>query len=606
MNSTVTAASNAGGSRSDPDLLNWQGIALISATDEAMPVSHPICSDSYLGKAMSMEFDYIIVGAGSTGCVLASRLSESPSNKVLLLEAGQDAAPWQIRMPLAVDALLNGTEYNWGFSSEPIPGANNRQVRQPRGRVVGGSSAINGMVYTRGNPQDYDEWESLYGCSGWNYNSLLPYFRRMEHAPWGDPKYRGHGGPLKVTRPDIRDKPLQLAFLKAGRELGYPVSDDYNGAQQEGFAVEEQTISGGSRISAATAYLTPDVRARSNLVIIPSSVVSRIVFTESRATGVKVLSNGNPESYACRKEVVLCAGAVGSPHLLKLSGIGPAQELRSHGIEVLHDNPEVGRNLQDHPLVSLRFACRRPVSLFRYTRFPRKAWAGIQWFANRSGITASNNFEVAAYIRSRSGVSKPDFKLEFFPLALSPYDYKPYPFEAFQVVVTLQNAKSRGKIALRSGNISDAPAIHLNFLESGDDIASFREGVKLTREIVRSSSFSDLYKSELDPGDEFDDPVRLEEWIRQRVSTAYHTSCTCRMGPKGRPGSVVDTELKVKGVSGLRIADTSVLPNIISANTNATAMMLGERAADLVNGTRLPEAQDAEYWIAPNWRTSQR
>lgn len=552
-----------------------------------------------------MDYDYIVVGAGSTGCVVASRLSEHPSNNVLLLEAGPDAAPWQVRMPLAVDTLLNGTEYNWAFESEPIPGANNRKLRQPRGRVVGGSSAINGMVYTRGNPQDYDEWESLHGCTGWNYRSLLPYFRRMEHAPWGDPKYRGRGGPLKVTRPDIRNKPLQLAFLEAGRELGYPASDDYNGAQQEGFAVEEQTISGGTRISAAAAYLTSDVRARSNLAIIPSAVASRIIFNGRQAVGVEVLIKGETQTFKCTKELVLCAGAVGSPHLLKVSGIGPADELRSHGVEVLHDNPEVGNNLQDHPLVSLRFASKRAVSLFRHTRFSRKALAGIQWFANKSGITASNNFEVAAYIRSRPGVSKPNFKLEFFPLALSPIDYKPYPFEAFQVVVTLQNAKSRGRIALRSGNISDAPAIHLNYLESGDDIASFQEGVKLTREIVRSSSFANLYKSELDPGEEVDDPVRLEEWIRQRVSTAYHTSCTCRMGPRDGPGSVVDTELKVNGVSGLRIADTSILPSIISANTNATAMMLGERAADLIIGTQLPLAQDAEYWVA-HWRSSQR
>jgi len=553
-----------------------------------------------------MDYDYIIVGAGSTGCVVASRLSEHPSNKVLLLEAGPDAAPWQVRMPLAVDTLLNGTEYNWAFESEPIPGANNRKLRQPRGRVVGGSSAINGMVYTRGNPQDYDEWESLYGCTGWNYRSLLPYFRRMEHAPWGDPKYRGRGGPLKVTRPDIRDKPLQLAFLEAGRELGYPASDDYNGAQQEGFAVEEQTISGGTRISAAAAYLTSDVRARSNLAIIPSAVASRIIFNGRQAIGVEVLTKGGTQTFTCAKELVLCAGAVGSPHLLKVSGIGPADELRSHGIEVLHDNPEVGNNLQDHPLVSLRFASKRPVSLFRHTRFPRKAFAGIQWFANKSGITASNNFEVAAYIRSRPGVPKPNFKLEFFPLALSPFDYKPYPFEAFQVVVTLQNAKSRGNIALRSADITDAPAIHLNYLESSDDIASFQEGVALTREIVRSSSFSGLFKSELDPGEAFDNPVRLEEWIRQRVSTAYHTSCTCRMGPRERPGSVVDTELKVNGVSGLRIADTSILPSIISANTNATAMMLGERAADLLNGTQLPATPEADYWIAPNWRSNQR
>lgn len=555
---------------------------------------------------MSLEFDYIVVGAGSAGCVVASRLSERPTNRVLLLEAGPDAAPWQVRMPLAVDALLNGTEYNWSFKSEPIPGAHNRQVRQPRGRVVGGSSAINGMVYTRGNPQDYDEWESIYGCTGWNYRSLLPYFRRMEHAPWGDPLYRGRGGPLRVTRPDITRKPLQSAFLAAGRELGYPISEDYNGAQQEGFAVEEQTISEGTRISAASAYLTAEVRARSNLVIIPSAVASRIVFSGNRATGVLVNTEGKTQTYTCGKEIVVCAGAVGSPHLLKLSGIGPAGELRAHGVDVLHDNPEVGANLQDHPLVSLRFACRRPVSLFRYTRFPRKVFAGIEWFATKSGITASNNFEVAAYIRSSSGLSKPDFKLEFFPLALSPYDYKPYPFEAFQVVVTLQNAKSRGNIALRSGNIHDAPAIHLNYLESSDDVAAFQEGVKLTREIIRSSSFSDLYERELDPGEKIDDPVRLEEWIRQRVSTAYHTSCTCRMGPKNSTGSVVDTELKVKGVSGLRIADTSILPNIISANTNATAMMLGERAADLVNGTQLPAAEGADYWVHPNWHNQQR
>jgi len=555
---------------------------------------------------MPEEFDFIIVGAGSAGCVLAARLSELPDVTVLLVEAGPDAAPWKIRMPLAVDGLLNGTDYNWGFMSEPIRGAGGRRVRQPRGRVVGGSSAINGMVYTRGNPQDYDEWERRHGCDGWGYRSVLPYFKRMENAPWGDPTYRGLGGPLNVTRPDISGSPLQAAFIAAGRELGYPVSPDYNGRQQEGFAVEEQTIERGSRISSARAFLTDEVRRRPNLRILASSQVTRVNFDVQRAVGVTVASREGVKSLTARREVVLCAGAVGSPHLLKLSGVGPASELKKHGIETLADNPNVGANLQDHPLVSLRFACSMAVGLYRHTRPIGKVIAGARWFLWKSGITASNNFEVAAYLRSRRGISKPDFKLEFFPLALSPYDYRPYPFESFQIVVTLQNAKSRGRVELKSGDFRDAPAIYLNYLDDDDDVASFHKGVAMTREIVRAGAFAGLYKSELDPGPAVAEPAQLTEWIRERVSTAYHTSCTCRMGPDGDPASVVDTSLRVKGVTGLRVADASVLPAIVSANTNATAMMLGERGADLILGKSLPSAETADYWVHPRWEMTQR
>ncbi|MGB3312822.1 MAG: choline dehydrogenase [Albidovulum sp.] len=548
---------------------------------------------------MKKAFDFIVVGAGSAGCAVAARLSERPGLEVLLIEAGPDANPWTIRMPLAVDRLLNGTTYNWQFGSEPEPGLQGRAVAHPRGRVVGGSSAINGMVYTRGHPLDFDDWRDRYGCTGWGYADVLPYFRRMETAPGGSSRYRGGDGPLKVTRPDPDSNPLNAAFIAAGRELGHPVTDDYNGPKQEGFAVGEQSILRGERRSTAVSYLTSEVRRRPNLTILPDCLVERIDLEGKEAVGVTVRVQGAARAIRARREVILSAGAIGSPHLLMLSGIGPGSVLKAAEIPVVLDRPAVGRNLQDHPDLVIQFGCRQPVTLQRYTSGLGRIVTGVKWFAMRRGVAASNQFEVAAYLRTRSGLRKPNIKLEFFPLAISHADYQPYPQEAFQIHMTLMDSAARGEVSLRSADAATAPVLRFNYLNSDTDMQTFREAVALTRRLVQASAFAPFAGPEMDPGAEVQSDAALNDWIRSRVSTAYHPSCTCRMGAADDPQAVVAPDLRVYGIAGLRVADASVMPHIVAANTNATTIMIGERAADLaLDRPQLPPDR-APYWTGP-------
>ncbi|MEZ5923822.1 MAG: choline dehydrogenase [Hyphomicrobiaceae bacterium] len=554
---------------------------------------------------MARDFDYIVVGAGSAGCAIAARLSEEAGARVLLLEAGPDNRDWRIDMPLAVDQLLTSKTFNWDFATEPEPGLNGRVVGQPRGRVVGGSSSINGMVYTRGNPQDYDEWRDMHGCAGWGFSDVLPYFRRMETSITGDRRYRGATGPLRVTKPNTSTHPLNAAFIDAGRARGYPLSDDYNGAQHEGFSAGEQTIWQGRRQSTGKAYLTPAVRARENLTLLTGALVERLLLEDKRAEGVVVRHNGQRETFTASREVVLAAGAVGSPHILKLSGIGPADELRHHGIDLVLDQPNVGSHLQDHPDLAIQYACREPVSLRRHAKWPGRALTGLSWFLLKSGVAASNQFETAAYIRTRAGLKKPNLKLEFFPLAISPDTYKPYPMDAFQIHMTVQNACSRGEILLRSADPASAPIIKVNYLTDEADLATFREAIALTREIVASQAFDRYRGHEIEPGEHVQSEAALNDWIRNRVYTAYHLTCSCRMG-RDPSASVVGPDLKVHGIAGLRVADASIMPHVVTANTNATCIMIGERAADFMLGKPALAPDNAPYWVHPAWETSQR
>ena len=556
-------------------------------------------------KYMKHEYDFIVVGGGSAGCALASRLSEDRSISVLLLEAGPDATPWQIRMPLAVDMLLTSTTYNWGFESEAEEGLGGRSIPHPRGRVLGGSSAINGMVYTRGNPQDYDEWRDSFGCAGCGYADVLPYFMRMENAKEGDDRYRGRKGPLRVTRPKPTN-PLNTAFLEAGRSIGYPVSDDLNGPQHEGFAVAEQTILDGQRNSAAAAFLNSAVRARPNLTISAKTAVEKIVFEGKRAVGVKCVTGQGSQTIRSRREIILSAGGVGSPHILQLSGIGPGRELRRHGIDVVHDNEAVGSNLQDHLDLPVQYRCRKPVTLRRNTVWPNKALVGVNWFLFKAGVAASNQFEVSAYLRTRAGISKPNLKFEFFPLSLSHLDFKPYPEEAFQIHCTVETSHARGTLRLRSSNPSDSPLLKFNYLSDERDLQTFREAIGLVRELIASKPFDEFRGAEIEPGEAVKSKEALDDWIRLRATTAFHISSTCTMGRPDDPHAVVGPDLKVLGVEGLRVADASIMPVVVTSNLNATAMMIGDRAADFCLGRPQLSPSNEPYWVNPKWQTSQR
>lgn len=551
------------------------------------------------------DFDFIVVGAGSAGCALAARLSENSGMKVLLVEAGPDIRSWKIRMPLAVDQLLTSTTYNWAFEAEADKCIHGRKIQHPRGRVLGGSSSINGMVYTRGNPQDYEEWEREYGCTGWGYGSVLPYFKRMETSTVGDSRYRGRSGPMRVTAPDYRKNPLNVAFLEAGRALGYPMTDDGNGPQHEGFGMAEQTIAAGQRLSTAAAYLTPDVRRRPNLRIAADTQVLRILFDGQRAVGIACRSHGQEVTYKTRREIVLAAGAVGSPHLLMVSGVGQAAELQRLGIKPVLDLSGVGENLQDHLDIPVKFKCLQSHSLRRYTTFFGRIPVGIEWFLRKTGIAASNQFEVQAYLRSRAGIPKPDLKFEFFPLGVSHDTFKPYPEESFQIHCTAERTFSRGRLTLRSARPDDAPRLECNYLSDERDIETFRLGITLVRELVASAPFAPYAGAELDPSKDIQDEAALKDWIRKRATTAFHLSGTCKMGPQDDPTAVVDPQLNVRGIQGLRVADASIMPVVVSSNLNATAIMIGERAADLCLGRTLPR-EDHPYWVHPNWQIAQR
>ena len=554
---------------------------------------------------MQQEFDFIVVGGGSAGCAVASRLSENSSVQVLLVEAGPDTSPWQVRMPLAVDMLLTSTTYNWNFTSEAEVGLRGRKISHPRGRVIGGSSAINGMLYTRGNPQDYDEWRDELGCVGWGYSDVLPYFMRMENSKEGDDRYRGRTGPLRVTRPQPRN-PLNTAFLEAGRALGYPISADSNGPQHEGFCVAEQTIVDGQRNTVAAAFLHGAVRSRPNLTIIAKTLVEKVVFEGKRAVGIRCKTANGSQVFRSRRDIILSAGGVGSPQILQLSGIGPAEELQRHGIPVVHDNNAVGLNLQDHLDLPVQYRCRKPVTLRSSTLWPRKAFVGMNWFLFKGGVAASNQFEVSAYIRTRAGLSKPNLKFEFFPLAISHSDFKPYADEAFQIHCTVETSFARGTLRLRSSDPSDAPMLQFNYLQDERDMQTFREAVGLIRELIAAPPFDEYRGAEIEPGEAANTKETLDEWIRARATTAFHISSTCRMGPADDPDTVVGPDLKVHGVEGLRVADASIMPVIVTSNLNASAIMIGDRAADFCLGRPQLSPSNAPYWVNPNWETSQR
>ena len=549
--------------------------------------------------------DYVIVGAGSAGCALAYRLSEAGASVLVVEYGGSDVGPL-IQMPGALSFPMNMKRYDWGYWSEPEPHLGGRRLACPRGKVIGGSSSINGMVYVRGHAKDFDAWEAM-GASGWSYADVLPYYKRME--TWdpaghgGDASWRGSDGPLHVTR-GKRDNPLVQAFVQAGRQAGYQLTDDYNGQQQEGFGPMEHTIHKGARWSAAKAYLRPALQRKNcNLI---RGLARKIVFSGRRAVGVELLAGGGLKTVRAKREVILASSSINSPKLLMLSGIGPAAHLAAHGIEIVADRPGVGQNLQDHLEVYIQMAASQPVSLFKYWNVFGKAWVGLQWSLTRGGPGASNQFESAGFIRSAVGVEYPDLQFHFLPIAVR-YDGKAASEgHGFQAHIGPMRSPSRGAVTLRSAKPEDSPKITFNYMSTEKDWIDFRRGIRLTREIFAQEAFRPFVKHEIQPGFELQTDAQIDEFIRAHAESAYHPCGTCKMGAVDDPLAVVDPQTNVIGVEGLRVVDSSIFPQITNGNLNGPSIMVGEKASDLILGKTPLARANLQPWLVPYWQTSQR
>ena len=547
-------------------------------------------------------FDYVIIGAGSAGCVLADRLTESGAHSVLLLEYGGSDRSLYIQMPAALSIPMNMPRYNWFFHTEPEPGLGGRRLHTPRGKVLGGSSSINGLVYVRGNPLDFERWAAE-GASGWAYRDVLPYFKRTERRDGGGDAYRGGEGKVH-TRYGPLDNPLNQVWLEAGEQAGYPYTKDMNGFQQEGFGRMDMTVGGGRRSSAANAYLRPAMRRR-NLAVRTHALATRILFEGRRAVAV-AYRRGNEEHVArARREVIVSAGPIQSPKLLKLSGVGPAQELSRHGVQVIHDLPGVGENLQDHLEFYFQMASTQPVTLYSHTSAFRKALIGMRWLLTKDGLGASNHFEAGGFIRSRAGVRYPNIQYHFLPMAVS-YDGSSLAQEhGFQAHVGPMRSQSRGWVRLASADPNEKPKVFFNYLSRPEDWEEMRACVRLTREIFAQPAFAPYRGREIQPGAGVQSDEQIDEFIRRHVESAYHPSCSCRMGRPDDLQAVVDPETRVIGLEGLRVVDSSIMPSITTGNLNAPTLMLAEKAADHIRGRTLPP-EDAPFYVAPNWETSQR
>jgi choline dehydrogenase len=548
-----------------------------------------------------MEADYVIVGSGSAGSALAYRLGEAGHSVLVLEFGGSDIGPF-IQMPAALSYPMNMARYDWGFVSEPEPHLGGRRLAVPRGKVLGGSSSINGMVYVRGHARDFDHWAEA-GASGWSFADVLPYFRRMETWHGGSSEWRGTDGPLHVTR-GPRANPLYHAFVEAGSQAGFETTDDYNGAKQEGFGPMEQTVWRGRRWSVANAYLRPAL-ARGNVAVL-RCLAERVVLAEGRAAGVEISRGGRRETVVARREVILSASSINTPKLLMLSGIGPAAHLAEMGVPTLADRPGVGANLQDHLEVYVQQASLQPITLYKHYNLLSKALIGAQWLFFKRGLGTSNQFESAAFLRSAPGVDYPDIQFHFLPLAVR-YDGRAAARgHGFQAHVGPMRAASRGRVRLASADPRAAPSIRFNYMEDEADWIDFRRCVRLSREIFAQAAFAPYAGIEIQPGLDVRSDDEIDGFVRDHAESAYHPCGTARMGSRDDPMAVVDPEGRVIGVERLRVADSSIFPRITNGNLNAPSILVGEKIADHVLGRPALPRENLEPWISPRWAASDR
>ncbi|MGL4294507.1 MAG: choline dehydrogenase [Aestuariivirga sp.] len=548
-------------------------------------------------------YDFIIVGAGSAGCVMADRLSADGKNSVLLLEfGGSDRGPF-IQMPSALSYPMNMNLYNWGFETDPEPHLGGRRLATPRGKVVGGSSSINGMVYVRGHARDFDTWEEM-GAKGWGFRHVQPYFKRMEHSHGGEDGWRGTNGPMHVTR-GARSNPLYQAFIEAGRQAGYPVTQDYNGHQQEGFGPMEMTVHRGVRWSAANAYIRPALK-RPNMKLETYALAHRILLDGRRAIGVEYDVAGELKQAHARREVIIAASSINSPKLLQLSGIGAPETLKAAGIDVVHALPGVGENLQDHLEIYFQLKSKEPVTLYSKLNWFSKGMIGLEWMLFGTGLGATNHFESCGFIRSRAGIEYPDIQFHFLPAAMR-YDGKAaFNNHGFQVHVGPMRSKSRGFVRIRSKDPRESPRILFNYLSHPDDLVEWRSCIRLTREIMAQPAMERYAGAEIQPGKVVKTDDQIDAFIREHCESAYHPCGTCKMGSPQDPMAVVDAECRVIGIANLRVADSSIMPQVTNGNLNAPTLMIGEKASDHILGRDPLPPSNQEPWINPDWAVSQR
>tara|TARA_R110000772_G_scaffold111529_5_gene215398 strand:- start:4328 stop:5998 length:1671 start_codon:yes stop_codon:yes gene_type:complete len=549
-----------------------------------------------------LTYDYIIVGAGSAGCVLANRLSENADKRVLLLETGGSDNNIFIKMPTALSIPMNSDKYAWQFHTESEPYLDNRKMHCPRGKVLGGSSSINGMVYVRGHAKDFDEWQE-HGAQGWDYQSCLPYFQKAESFYLGKDDYRGDSGPLGVNNGNEMANPLYKAFIEAGQQAGYAATDDYNAAQQEGFGPMHMTVKDGVRSSASREYLDP-VKSRKNLTIVTGALAEKVLLEGKQAVGLVYSVNGKKQSAKASKEVILSAGSIGSPHLLQLSGIGDRETLKAAGVDVKHHLPGVGQNLQDHLEFYFQYKCKQPITLNGKLGLISKGLIGARWLFTRKGLGASNHFESCAFIRSKPGVQWPDIQYHFLPAAMRYDGRSAFAGHGFQVHVGHNKPKSRGAVTIQSADPAVAPKIQFNYLQHQDDIEGFRACVRLTREIIEQSAFDAYRDDEIQPGKHIQTDEEIDAFVRQATESAYHPSCSCKMGEDAM--AVVNSNTQVHGIAGLRVVDSSIFPTVPNGNLNAPTIMVAEKAADIILGK--PALSQARVGVAipGEWQTVQR